>query len=161
MNKKNGISMFVLILTVIIVIILLSAVSLNLSDVSSINKIGIFATNLNTIQEYISSCNMLKEELPFNGEISLEEIKSKMTDEYYAYFMIELEEKGDKTTVNFKKVDLTAIGTLETATGFEENGETDIYVYSEITDTVYYLKGLKHKGEIYFCINNKITNIIE
>lgn len=161
MSKKSGISMFVLILTVIISIILLSAVSLNLADVSGINKIGIFATNLNTIQEYISSCNMLKEELPFNGEISLQEIKSKLSDEYYSYFMLELKDKGDEETVSFKKVDLTAIGTYETSTGFEENGESDIYVYSEITDTVYYLKGLKYKGEVYFCINNKITNIIK
>lgn len=161
MNKKSGISMFVLLITVIVAVILLSAISLNLTDVSSINKIGIFATNLNTIQEYITSCNLLKEELPFGGDILVEDIKSKMTEEYLEKFLIELENSGDSETSSFKKIDLNKIGAHADSTGFGEDGENDIYVYSEVTDIVYYLKGVRYKSDIYFCINNKITNIIK
>ena len=156
MKNKN-----ILLITIIFVVILLSAIYLNLSDVSSINKIGIFTTNLTTIQDYITSCNLMKEELPFDGDILVEDVKLNMTEEYLEKFIIELENRGDSETVSVKKIDLNKIGVHEDSTGFGENGENDIYVYSENTDTVYYLMGIKYNGDIYFCINNKITNIIK
>ena len=52
-------------------------------------------------------------------------------------------------------------GIKKTFTGYEKQGENDIYVYSESTGTVYYLLGVEYDGRVYFSVNNNVTNIVK
>ena len=140
MNKKSGISMMMLIITIVVLVILLSAITLRLN---------------------IASCNVLKEELPFNGVITNTQVKSLIDEEYTSNFNEELTQNGDNTTTSFMKIDLSKIGIKKTFSGYEKEGENDIYIYSENTGIVYYLLGVEYDGNVYFSINNDVTNIVK
>jgi len=161
MNKKSGISMIVLVITIVMIIILMSTVALKMNVATNSEALSVFVNNLSVIEEYIASCNILKEDLPFSGELSLEEVRSRITPEYLNIFNIELNNNGDDSTLLFKKVDMSEIGIKKKFTGYEEDGQNDIYVYSELTSTVYYLKGVEIDGDVYFSLNDKVNNIVE
>lgn len=161
MNKKSGVSMLVLIITIVVVIILMSTISLKIKNAKNNGNLSVFVNNLSVIEEYIESCNVLKEESPFSEDLKLEEVKAKVLPEYLDFFNSELISNGDEYTTSFKKVDMSKIGIKKKFTGYEQEGENDIYVYSEVTGTVYYLIGTEVNGEIYFSISDKVTNIVK
>lgn len=161
MNKRSGISMFILLITIIVIIILISTITLSISSLSNRHKISIFVNNLSTIEEYISSLNILKEEMPFDEDLTIDEVRAKLETENLEAFNNEILNNGDNTTVVFKKVNLTKLEINEKNTGYAKKGENDIYIYSENTGIVYYLKGIKLDENIYFSINDKLTNILK
>lgn len=161
MNKRSGISMFILLITVIVIIILASTITLSISSLSNKHKINIFVNNLSTIEEYISSLNILKEEMPFDEDLTIDEVRAKLETENLEAFNNEILSNGDNTTTYFKKVNLSKLEINEKNTGYEKKGQNDIYIYSENTGIVYYLKGIKLDENIYFSINDKLTNIVK
>lgn len=161
MERKSGISMFILLITIIVVIILASTITISLDQISTKKDLSIFANNISAIEEYIKSCNILKEELPFDGELTLEEVKSRVDSEYIENFTNELLNNGDNLTVSFKKVDMSKIGVENKSTGYEKEGINDIYIYSELTGTVYYLMGIENEENIIFSINESVINKVK
>lgn len=163
MKNKKGVSMIILLITIIVVIILMSSITLKLGIASGREDLSILVNNISVIEEYIESCNILKEDLPFCGNLSMSDVINLVDTEYISSFDNELAKNGDADTTTFKKVDLSKVGIKKTFTGYGEEGkkgENDIYIYSEKSGTVYYLYGVEYDKNVYFSINDEVTNIV-
>lgn len=161
MNKKSGLSMLMLIITIVVLIILMSAITLKISIASGRENLSVLVNNVSVIEEYIASCNVLKEELPFSETLTAAQVKALIDEDNVVDFQNELTNNGDSSTTSFKKIDMKRAGIKKTFTGYEKQGENDIYVYSESTGTVYYLLGVEYDGRVYFSVNNNVTNIVK
>lgn len=159
MNRKSGISMMVLVVGIIVSLILLSTIALEIENSSGSEKISVFVNNITVIEDYIKSCNILKEELPLGDSITMQQAKSLVNIEHLQFFSQELAANGDSGISSFKKVDLNNAGIKKQFTGYGNEGPNDIYIYSENSGRVYYLYGLEYKDKVYFSVNNEITNI--
>lgn len=161
MNKKSGISMLNLLITIIVVIILASTITVSVSILSARHNLSVFVNNILVIEEYIKSCNVLKEELPFNGELTLDEVKERIDIEYLENFNKEITNNGEISTISFRKIDMSKIGVDKKYTGYEKDGLNDVYIYSEVTGIVYYLKGVKDDENVYFSVNENVINTVK
>jgi hypothetical protein len=140
----------------------MSTIALRINIASGRENISVLVNNIDTIEEYIKSCEVLNEDLPFESkELSISEVRNLIDADKLSEFNNELESNGDNSTTFFKKVDISKVGIKKELTGYGKNGENDIYVYSENTGTVYYLAGASYDGNVYFSINYKITNIVK
>lgn len=160
MKNKLGISMIVLVVTIVFIAILASAVAIQVSNSSGKERLSVFVNNVTVIEEYIKSCEILKEEMPFGDEMSKEEVISLISTEDLNYFTSDLSANGDSSTISFKKVDMSKVGIKKEFYGYGKEGANDIFIYSETTGTVYYLMGISYNNKTYFSINGDITNII-
>lgn len=160
--RKKGISMVVLIVTLIVMIILMSTIVLTLTTMSGKEKMSVFVHNLQVMEEYIQSSEILKEELPFEESmLRMDEIKNLVESDKKSDFEKELENNGENVTTTFRKIDMDKIGVYEKITGYGKKGEKDSYVYSESTGIVYYLAGISYKGNIYFSMKDEVTNLVK
>lgn len=157
MNKKinkEGISLAVLAITIVVSIILLSALTVNLNSNIKKSKISKFVYDISNIEDALNSYYILKNELPKNSEeLDINGLKAYQTDEEL-YNEIT---KNNDTKNTFYFLNLDEIG-VENTSYIKEN--KDQYVFSYPNFNVYYLKGEKIGNIKYFSITDKIDEKI-
>ena len=161
MKNKKGVSLVILIMTIIVMVVLASTVTLQVVSTARNERLSVFVNNLIVIEEYMDSCNILKEDLPYTEELTLAQVKNLVGSTNLSKFNEELNKRGDASTAVFKKIDVSKIGIRKEFYGREEKGANDIFVYSEATGTAYYLLGVDYKGVMYFCINEDVTSFVK
>lgn len=151
MNKR-GVTFFALVLTILIALILITTSIAVISNNISNSRISSFAEEMSNIEEAVALYYFENKELPSipeTGVISkvaiLEEVPDKTS------FEAELNSNGDSNFENFYRLDLNKIGV--TRTNYNENS----FVIVENSHHVYYLEGIKAKGNIYFSISQAMT----
>ena len=151
MNKR-GVTFFALVLTILIALILITTSIAVISNNISNSRISSFAEEMSNIEEAVALYYFENKELPSipeTGVISkvaiLEEVPDKTS------FEAELNSNGDSNFENFYRLNLNKIGV--TRTNYNENS----FVIVENSHHVYYLEGIKSKGNIYFSISQAMT----
>lgn len=148
MNKihtKRGFTISVVSATVVIMIILISTISV----------VGISTINSANFEEYMSLLYRVKSAtydfimfnkvLPTTGEVVT-------SSEFDNDFINELTRNGDLDT-KFYVLDMSLLNVPSTqGKGTVEN--EDVFIVSNVTNNVYYLKGKKYKGTTYYGTNN-------
>lgn len=153
MNKR-GVTFFALVLTILIALILITTSIAVISNNISNSRISSFAEEMSNIEEAVALYYFENKELPSipeTGVISkvaiLEEVPDKTS------FEAELNSNGDSNFENFYRLYLNKIGV--TRTNYNENS----FVIVENSHHVYYLEGIKAKGNIYFSISQAMTGV--
>lgn len=163
-NNKKGISMIILIITIVIIIILMATISLRISIASGRERLSTLVNNIQVIEEYINSCKIMNEDLPKydeNTTYTLDDLKNIVSSSKLYDFESDIAANGESNESTFWRVDIKKMGIKKEFTGLKKDGdESDIYVYSETTGTVYYLHGIRYDGRYHFTINDSITNIV-
>lgn len=151
MNKR-GVTFFALVLTILIALILITTSIAVISNNISNSRISSFAEEMSNIEEAVALYYFENKELPsipetgvINKAAILEEVPDKTS------FEAELNSNGDSNFENFYRLDLNKIGV--TRTNYNENS----FVIVENSHHVYYLEGIKAKGNIYFSISQAMT----
>ena len=158
---KKGISMLMLVVTILMMIIIMSTITVSINITTGRENISTLENNLSTIEEYVDSCRILNEELPFSSSMSYEDVKKLVDSNNFTEFNNELMSNGDSVSSTFRKVEISEIGIKKEFYGYGKNGKDDIFVYSEDTGIAYYLKGVLYKGERYFSISSRLTNFVK
>lgn len=151
MNKR-GVTFFALVLTILIALILITTSIAVISNNISNSRISSFAEEMSNIEEAVALYYFENKELPsipetgvFSKVAILEEVPDKTS------FEAELNSNGDGNFENFYRLYLNKIGV--TRTNYNENS----FVIVENSHHVYYLEGIKAKGNIYFSISQAMT----
>lgn len=151
MNKR-GVTFFALVLTILIALILITTSIAVISNNISNSRISSFAEEMSNIEEAVALYYFENKELPSipeTGVISKVAILEEVADK--TSFEAELNSNGDSNFENFYRLDLNKIGV--TRTNYNENS----FVIVENSHHVYYLEGIKAKGNIYFSISQAMT----
>ncbi len=142
MERKKGVTTVVIVLAVVIMfIILTTATVVGSRNIDVVNyeeyKSQIIRVS-NVVNEYVSK----NDELPSSGQIIA---KANLTDDLTA----ELKEKGDENN-NLYVVDMSKLDVNNVSKGKGSIDDRDIFLVAENTNNIYYYKGYKFRGTMYY-----------
>ena len=169
MNKK-GISLIILIITIVLIIILLGITTAGIGNAIQNARMTSFGEDLNLIEDAVNVYYEQNGDFPkvndnvyvySNGTLTSEGENITLDSNYVSDFEQELVKNYDlsdgESVVSdtvFYIVDLSKIDVRRTNRGTGKNGNTDVYVMSYPTQTIYYLKGVIADDKIYFSLAN-------
>lgn len=128
------------------------AISIMLILVASVSVIGSSAISSANFDEYKSQVERVSDEINIyineNGNLPIKneevDINSLGTD-----FLNQARENGD-TTNKFYVIDISKLNDYSLKKGNGNVEDKDVFLVSENTNNVYYLKGFKYRGKVYF-----------
>lgn len=128
------------------------AISIMLILVASVSVIGSSAISSANFDEYKSQIERVSDEINIyineNGNLPIKneevDINSLGTD-----FLNQARENGD-TTNKFYVIDISKLNDYSLKKGNGNVEDKDVFLVSENTNNVYYLKGFKYRGKVYF-----------
>lgn len=157
MNNKKGISLIILVITIVIMLIITSAVIFISSDTTSNTKMAAFAMDLQQIESAVEEYYLYNKELPI---IKVGYTKTTLVTSIENGSEIlseEIEANGDDEAV-FYEIDLGSLDVENISKGLRQGGDaTDIYLVTEDSLNVYYLKGEEISSVYYFSLTEKLT----
>lgn len=128
------------------------AISIMLILVASVSVIGSSAISSANFDEYKSQIERVSDEINIyineNGNLPIKneevDINSLGTD-----FLNQARENGD-TTNKFYVIDISKLNDYSLKKGNGNVEDKDVFLVAENTNNVYYLKGFKYRGKVYF-----------
>lgn len=161
--RRKGVSLIVLIITIVVLSILSSIVIVKVQDYSDSARIATFLNNISQIQDYIYSKNLLNEKIPLkedtaytiNELVDSSYLNLKMKDT----FEKEVISNGGDINSKFCIIDMEKLEDIENNMGYGKNGTTDYFVYEASSLKVYYLGGVYYNKKRYFSVTSEFTNI--
>ena len=128
------------------------AISIMLILISSVSVIGSSAISSDNFDEYKSQIERVSDEINIyineNGNLPIKneevDINSLGTD-----FLNQARENGD-TTNKFYVIDISKLNDYSLKKGNGNVEDKDVFLVAENTNNVYYLKGFKYRGKVYF-----------
>ena len=139
---KKGITISVLAVTIIIMLIIVGTVST--IGISSINTAAYeeFKSKKIRVADYVNEYYIREQELPIKNEIvSKEGLSSSLASE--------VNNNGDTNNILYV-VDLSKLNIESVNIGRGTVDNMDVFLVSENTHNIYYLKGVSYKGENYY-----------
>lgn len=173
MKDKKGISMILLIATVVLVLILVATITVTVGNSLDNSKIVAFAEDLRKIEEATTLYYEQNDEFPTLGEnkaYSKAEIMEIVKQSNKALLNEELSLNNDNVENDnlgtFYKIDLAKLNVDQTKRGIQKDDSgkklaSDIYVIAFPSMNVYYLEGLEAKKNIYFSLSDKISKLVK
>ena len=160
-NKVNlkGISLIVLVLTIVVALILLTTIVISTKNTIENTNVVTFAKDLTEIRQATENYYVANNLMP-----SFDDSTVMSKDDLVAIARVqnilidELTENNDLDS-EFYTIDLAKINVTKSSYGTKEFGQNDIFVIAYPSMTVYYPYGLDAKGTTYFSITSKISKI--
>ena len=168
MNNRKGISLIMLIITIVLALILVMSTAAVVGNAINNSRITTFASDVLEVQDALKSYYIQNDVIPVLGD---EKVYSQLEIEDFlenakqiALFEEELSLNGDfndnRNLGAFYILDIGALGVEQTARGLQEQ-ENDVYVASYPSMNVYYLKGLSTRKTTYFSMSPRLSSLIK
>lgn len=155
---KKGISLVALVVTMVIMLLLMSAVTIGgFATLNNSNKI-MFATEINMITEAVESY-MTKHggSYPVTDEVLLNitGVSANARQQFDGEIVLD----GNVTLyrINYSEIGVTSLKYGNGTNG----GDLDSYMLSKTTGTVYYAKGLKVAQSVYYTLTDELKGLIK
>ena len=165
MVKKQGITMVILVATVVIAVVIMSVSILAIKNATKNATLTSFKEEIVDISQEVEQYYLFNKRMPTfeNTDMSYSASEIENLTLNTSAFREELElNSEDKTTVFFK-VDLSKLGATRSVRGNKKNSdESDVYIVAYPSFNVYYLKGINVDGNYYFSyvkFNQSTNNI--
>ena len=139
---KKGFSLSTVVIAISIMLILISSVSVIGSSAISSANFDEYKSQIERVSDEINIYINENENLPIKNEEV--DINSLGTD-----FLNQARENGD-TTNNFYVIDISKLNDYSLKKGNGNVEDKDVFLVAENTNNVYYLKGFKYRGKVYF-----------
>lgn len=146
-RNERGIAMITLVITVLLIVIISSALAKNSYDSLQLANLTKLDNDVKMLNDRIAAYYVQYGRLPTYGEAySRNTIKEKIDDlspnDGDSYYIIDLSEL-DNLTLNYGENYLTS--------------SNDVYIVNEESHIVYYLKGVKHSGKVYHTVGKQTS----
>ena len=166
-NLKSGITMIILVVTIVVAIILLLTVTVAAKNIYDNTVKSNFATDMTLLEDAVKTYYQANNILPTkdqNTSMSELDVVALINDiNPQVEFSNELELNGDRVKdgtkdneVKFYELDLSMIEAENITKGTKETPD-DVYVIAYPSIHVYYVKGIEVKDEYYFSLSSKLT----
>ncbi len=167
-SNKRGITLIVLLITIIVTLIILSASTIKILDAADNSTIAAFAEELRSLEDSAREYYLQNNVLPVTDESSplklndvLNMSSEDIQDTFRKALSEELEINSDNSdTTSFYKLDLAKLSVSTTTRGAMGKGNPkDIYVIAYPSFRIYYIDGVEAKRTIYFSLSRKIQAV--
>ena len=139
---KKGFSLSTVVIAISIMLILISSVSVIGSSAISSANFDEYKSQIERVSDEINIYINENENLPIKNEEV--DINSLGTD-----FLNQARENGDATN-KFYVIDISKLNDYSLKKGNGNVEDKDVFLVAENTNNVYYLKGFKYRGKVYF-----------
>lgn len=157
-NTKKGISIIVLLITIAVILILLTAITFSADTLISNTKKRQFAKEIYEVQKVVDKYKYENDDYPYiieNDEKKVFNINVENIDEQF------VGEEILNNTVTLYPIELSKTGVQNLSRGTKnDNNENDVYALSDKTGKVYYVKGFKVGRDIYYTLTNELKKLI-
>ncbi len=151
MNTKRGVSLVILVITLIVMIILTSVIVMRTDNSIFLAQRNDFITELEVIQDKIKEYYLLVGRLPVVPGVGYNKEELLAKNSAYAYELEnEIVENGDENN-SFLEVQLSILDVSTNERG-KRQIETDVFIVATNTLNVYYLAGFEIEDKIRFSL---------
>lgn len=147
---KKGISLIVLVITIVVMSILAAIVVINSSNIVVDTEVSKLKIDIAQLEALMDNYKLRK-----NGNIDFAKTEfdtAYLTPEELSQF--DGENKSENNKIELYVIDLEKIDAEAVNYGNLKNGTKDRYLYSLTTGKVYYEQGLETKGIIYYYVKS-------
>lgn len=168
MKKQKGITMIVLIITIVVILILVTTISITSGNSINNARISAFANDLKEVEDATKMYYLQNDKLPTSEEAyTKDQIVQLVPSKYQGSFRAELQENNDnmsETDKVFYKIDLSMIDVEQSTRGMQKDEDgndfpSDVFVVVYPSMNIYYIEGMRAKGDIFFSLTSKITSL--
>lgn len=157
-NKKEGISIIILVIIILVIGMLTSMIVISTKGMLQETDAREFASELKQLEYLVKQSKILNdnENLNFVGRtIAVSDLSSEQKKQMR-------EEIGEGATqITLYEIDYDAVDVASTMYGKKANeDENDVYVVSNTTGKVYYLKGYKWEGKTYYTLTSELNKLL-
>ncbi len=154
MKMKKGITISILVITIIVMAILASVIIVSTSSSISYSMLVAWLTEIGYIQDTVDEYSHTSSALPYTSDIVTIDI-SKLSNEQIADQF-----PGETIINNIVSLNILNLGNLKITNTTYGNLETpnDVYAYSTTTGRVYYVEGLEMEGYTYYGITQSLKD---
>lgn len=139
---KKGVSLMTVVIAVSIMIVLVSSVSVIGSGAISSANFEEYKSSIERVSDEVNIYFVENKALPVTNE-------SISSDSLGSNFLSVLSDNGDLSN-RLYVIDITKLNDYTFKKGKGTLSDKDVFVVAENTNNVYYLKGFKYKGKVYF-----------
>ena len=150
MMKKQGITVSVLVITIIVLTILAGAITVSTLSTVNYSKLSSWVNEISYIQEVVEEQNNVSSNMDYTMQQIECSISSNVSDEQFEGEDISEDNKLILKTLDLGKLKITntVYGNLDTS--------TDVYAVSEKTGKVYYVQGIEIDGKLYYSLTESL-----
>ena len=143
MKKNNGITLIILVITLIIMLLIVGTVAYEVTDNIKYSSLKNLYNDLELLEDKVNLYYVKYNDIPIIGEYDIannstefiNNNENKNLDDNNVYYILDLEAIGNLTLNNY----ITGVG-------------NDVYVVNEDTHTVYYPKGIVAGEKTYYSL---------
>lgn len=155
-KRKQGITIALLVGTVVILLIIVSAITVSYANIKDTTNKREFAKEIYTIGTLLEKYRFEKGTYPEKGEFTLDlnSINGNSRDQFAT------EPSYASNTILLSKLDLASMDVETVNRGMEKEGNTDIYAVSKSTGNIYYIQGEKIGNTVYYTLTDELKGLI-
>ncbi|MDO4282950.1 MAG: hypothetical protein Q4D02_04860 [Clostridia bacterium] len=154
LNKKSGISLMVLAITVVIMIVIASTILVSYNNIIEDTLKKDFASEIYSIQKLVDQYYFINGRYPITSQyiLDIDTIDEKFRFEFE-------EERVENNSIKLSIIDLKECDVENSKRG-KKDTDNDIYVVSEKTGIIYYIKGAKFDDFVYYTLTDDLKREI-
>ena len=156
-NKKGGITLVALAITLIVMGILISITVVSTDGIMKESNARKFASELKQLEYLVKQNKILNNNEEFNF-VKRTLLVSDLSDDEKDQMASELADGS--TQIELYELGFNTLDIMDTTYGKKEKGEDDVYVLSYKTGNIYYLKGFKWEGVTYYTLTGKLKELV-
>lgn len=165
-SKKSGITLFVLMVTIVIVAILVTISIMGIKNNVDNTVVTSFGNELKQIEDAVDTYYITNGELPSKNNIAAvnqDTLVGRVDRKGQDKFKMELRANGDYqedgTKGEFYELDLTKINVNNSSRGYGDKGDKqDLYMIAFPSMNIYYVKGVNAKNTTFFSLASIVEN---
>lgn len=139
---KKGVSLLIVVVAISVMVILISTTIIFGTSSIKTAQYEEFLSQLNRVSSSLNEYTLQNNSLPTTNEVVS---GVSLGDDFFAELISKKDENNRLYVID---VDLLRDGTIKRGYGTVQ--DQDIFVVAENTNNVYYVKGFKYKGKVYF-----------
>lgn len=139
---KKGVSLLVVVVAITVMLILITSATVIGSGAIVTANYDEYVSELNRVSDNVNEYYIKNKVLPVTGEFVS---STSLGNE----FLANIKEKGDSEE-NLLVVDFSKLNDSTVKKGSGTVASQDVYLVTENTQNIYYLKGFKYKSKVYF-----------
>ena len=149
MIKKQGITVTVMVITIIVLIIIAGTITFSMQSTMNYSKLSVWANEMMYIQDVVDEMRNTSSTADYTlGDITVDIISASTQFEG---------ETSEDDIVTLKVLDFGKLKITNTVYGNKET-EKDVYAVSAETGKVYYVQGIDINGQIYYSVTEALKN---
>lgn len=153
LNSNKGITLLVLSITIVVMLILSFTISVNVNTYAQRKKKTNLTTDLKKLQEKVEIYYSKNKEIPIANKYINTQMLEKNVNDNENYYVIEISKLGNLELNYGKDYEEISDKTIEIS------DLLDIYIINEQSHTIYYPKGVKYDGKMYYTLETNYQTI--